>query len=48
MGALVPAFVVRHPMYAAYVVWLLATPLALGSLPALLPSREPYFLALRW
>jgi protein-S-isoprenylcysteine O-methyltransferase Ste14 len=30
-----PYAVVRHPMYAGYVLWVLATPLALGSLPAL-------------
>jgi protein-S-isoprenylcysteine O-methyltransferase Ste14 len=29
---------VRHPMYAAGAVWVLATPLALGSLWALLPA----------
>ena len=29
---------VRHPMYAGYVVWLLATPVALGSVPALVPA----------
>jgi protein-S-isoprenylcysteine O-methyltransferase Ste14 len=33
-----PYAVVRHPMYAGYVVWLVATPLALGSLPALVPA----------
>jgi protein-S-isoprenylcysteine O-methyltransferase Ste14 len=33
-----PYAVVRHPMYAGYVVWLLAVPLALGSLPALVPA----------
>jgi protein-S-isoprenylcysteine O-methyltransferase Ste14 len=29
---------VRHPMYAGYVVWVLAAALALGSLPALVPA----------
>jgi protein-S-isoprenylcysteine O-methyltransferase Ste14 len=29
---------VRHPMYAGYAVWLLATPVALGSVPALVPA----------
>jgi protein-S-isoprenylcysteine O-methyltransferase Ste14 len=33
-----PYAVVRHPMYAGYIVWLLAAPLALGSLPALIPA----------
>jgi protein-S-isoprenylcysteine O-methyltransferase Ste14 len=33
-----PYAVVRHPMYAGYVVWILAAPLALGSLPALAPA----------
>jgi protein-S-isoprenylcysteine O-methyltransferase Ste14 len=33
-----PYAVVRHPMYAGYMVALLATPVALGSLPALLPA----------
>jgi protein-S-isoprenylcysteine O-methyltransferase Ste14 len=33
-----PYAVVRHPMYAGYVWWLLAVPLALGSLPALVPA----------
>jgi protein-S-isoprenylcysteine O-methyltransferase Ste14 len=33
-----PYAVVRHPMYAGYIVWLVATPLALGSLPALAPA----------
>jgi len=33
-----PYAVVRHPMYAGYVVWLLATPVALGSVPALVPA----------
>jgi protein-S-isoprenylcysteine O-methyltransferase Ste14 len=33
-----PYAVVRHPMYAGYVVWLLAVPVALGSLPALAPA----------
>jgi protein-S-isoprenylcysteine O-methyltransferase Ste14 len=33
-----PYAVVRHPMYAGYVVWLLAVPIALGSLPALAPA----------
>jgi len=29
---------VRHPMYAGYVVWVVAAALALGSLPALVPA----------
>lgn len=33
-----PYAVVRHPMYAGYVVALVATPIALGSLPALVPA----------
>jgi protein-S-isoprenylcysteine O-methyltransferase Ste14 len=33
-----PYSVVRHPMYAGHVVWLLGAPVALGSLPALVPS----------
>jgi len=33
-----PYAVVRHPMYAGYIVWLLAVPLALGSLAALAPA----------
>ena len=33
-----PYAVVRHPMYAGYIVALIATPVALGSLPALLPA----------
>jgi len=33
-----PYAVVRHPMYAGYLVALLATPAALGSLPALVPA----------
>jgi protein-S-isoprenylcysteine O-methyltransferase Ste14 len=33
-----PYGVVRHPMYAGYIVWVLAGPLALGSLPALVPA----------
>jgi protein-S-isoprenylcysteine O-methyltransferase Ste14 len=33
-----PYAVVRHPMYAGYIVWVVATPLALGSLPALAPA----------
>ena len=33
-----PYAVVRHPMYAGYVWWLLAVPLALGSWPALAPA----------
>ena len=33
-----PYAVVRHPMYAGYFVWLLAVPVALGSLWALLPA----------
>lgn len=33
-----PYAVVRHPMYAGFVVWLLAAPVALGSLRALVPS----------
>jgi protein-S-isoprenylcysteine O-methyltransferase Ste14 len=33
-----PYAFVRHPMYAGYITWLLAAPLALGSLPALVPS----------
>ena len=33
-----PYAVVRHPMYAGYFVWLLAAPVALGSLWALLPA----------
>lgn len=33
-----PYGVVRHPMYAGYVVSLFATPMALGSWPALAPS----------
>jgi len=33
-----PYAVVRHPMYAGYIVWLLAVPIALGSLPALAPA----------
>jgi len=33
-----PYAVVRHPMYAGYVVCLLATPVALGSLAALVPA----------
>jgi protein-S-isoprenylcysteine O-methyltransferase Ste14 len=33
-----PYAFVRHPMYAGYVWWLLAVPLALGSLPALVPA----------
>jgi protein-S-isoprenylcysteine O-methyltransferase Ste14 len=33
-----PYAVVRHPMYAGYIVWLVATPLALGSVLALAPA----------
>jgi protein-S-isoprenylcysteine O-methyltransferase Ste14 len=33
-----PYAVMRHPMYAGYIVWLLATPVALGSVPALVPA----------
>jgi protein-S-isoprenylcysteine O-methyltransferase Ste14 len=33
-----PYAVVRHPMYAGYILWVLATPIALGSLPALAPA----------
>ncbi|HSD67527.1 MAG TPA: isoprenylcysteine carboxylmethyltransferase family protein [Vicinamibacteria bacterium] len=33
-----PYATVRHPMYAGYIVWLLATPVALGSVPALVPA----------
>jgi protein-S-isoprenylcysteine O-methyltransferase Ste14 len=33
-----PYAVVRHPMYAGYIVWLLATPVALGSVAALVPA----------
>ena len=33
-----PYGVVRHPMYAGYIVWLLAAPVALGSLRALVSS----------
>jgi len=33
-----PYAVVRHPMYAGYIVWLVAVPVALGSLPALVPA----------
>jgi protein-S-isoprenylcysteine O-methyltransferase Ste14 len=33
-----PYAAVRHPMYAGYIVWLLATPFALGSVPALVPA----------
>lgn len=33
-----PYSVVRHPMYAGYVVWLPATAVALGSVPALVPA----------
>ncbi len=33
-----PYAVVRHPMYAGYIVWLLAAPVALGSLSALVPA----------
>jgi protein-S-isoprenylcysteine O-methyltransferase Ste14 len=33
-----PYAVVRHPMYAGYIVWLVAAPVALGSLPALAPA----------
>jgi protein-S-isoprenylcysteine O-methyltransferase Ste14 len=33
-----PYAVVRHPMYAGYILWLLAAPVALGSVPALVPS----------
>ena len=33
-----PYAVVRHPMCAGYIVWLLAVPVALGSLPALAPA----------
>jgi protein-S-isoprenylcysteine O-methyltransferase Ste14 len=33
-----PYSVVRHPMYAGYIVWLLAVPIALGSVPALVPA----------
>ena len=33
-----PYAVVRHPMYAGYIVWLLAVPVALGSLAALAPA----------
>jgi protein-S-isoprenylcysteine O-methyltransferase Ste14 len=33
-----PYAFVRHPMYAGYIVWLLATPVALGSVPALAPA----------
>jgi protein-S-isoprenylcysteine O-methyltransferase Ste14 len=33
-----PYTFVRHPMYAGYVVWLLAVPIALGSLPAVVPA----------
>ncbi len=33
-----PYACVRHPMYAGYVVWLLATAVALGSVPALVPA----------
>jgi len=33
-----PYAVVRHPMYAGYLLWTLATPVALGSWPALAPA----------
>ena len=33
-----PYAVVRHPMYAGYIVWLLAVPVALGSLAGLAPA----------
>jgi protein-S-isoprenylcysteine O-methyltransferase Ste14 len=33
-----PYAVVRHPMYAGYIVWLVAVPVALGSVPALAPA----------
>ena len=33
-----PYAVVRHPMYAGYIVWLVAVPIALGSMPALVPA----------
>ncbi len=33
-----PYAVVRHPMYAGYVLWMLAQPVALGSVPALVPA----------
>jgi protein-S-isoprenylcysteine O-methyltransferase Ste14 len=33
-----PYACVRHPMYAGYVVWLPATAVALGSVPALVPA----------
>lgn len=33
-----PYAIVRHPMYAGYIVWLLAVPVALGSVPALAPA----------
>ena len=33
-----PYAVVRHPMYSGFVLWLLAAPVALGSVPALVPG----------
>lgn len=33
-----PYAIVRHPMYAGYLVWLIAVPIALGSLLALAPA----------
>jgi protein-S-isoprenylcysteine O-methyltransferase Ste14 len=33
-----PYAVVRHPMYAGYILWVLAVAVALGSLPALVPA----------
>ncbi len=33
-----PYAFVRHPMYAGYIVWLPATAVALGSVPALVPA----------
>ncbi len=33
-----PYAVVRHPMYAGYVAWALATPVALGSWPGVVPA----------
>lgn len=35
-----PYAVVRHPMYAGYVAWALATPVALGSWPGVVPAAE--------